>query len=156
MGVQGHFRYWGEALRRGLPSLLWVAGFLTLFLGGSIAVALVFGAKHLVWGAIVLFAAIAFVMGEGAAKIGQERDRANAELERVNAELGSALEELARRKPSSIFGDSQWTNVSIENVGSLVGGPGIVPYLPGDAESEQPAIDAPNEEPTEPSDHEPS
>src|SRR4051812_19921689 len=67
-----------EIVVRGLPGLLWVAGFLTLIIGGSAVVAWQFGVKHIVWAAVIVLVALLVVVLGGSYRLvrdlARERD----------------------------------------------------------------------------------
>jgi hypothetical protein len=68
--------YWAEALCKGLPSLYWLIGFLIVVIGGSVSVAVAFGAKHVGWAVAIVMGGLLIVTLEGAANMAAERDEA--------------------------------------------------------------------------------
>jgi hypothetical protein len=56
--VRDRLGYWWEVLRKGLPSLYWLIGFLVVVVGGSVSVAIAFGARHVGWAVAIVVAGL--------------------------------------------------------------------------------------------------
>jgi hypothetical protein len=74
--MRRHVGYWFEAIARGLPGLSYLLGLMTLAVGGSVAVVVLWGKDHLAWSIVILLAALVVSLAEGVAVIGRERDDA--------------------------------------------------------------------------------
>ncbi len=115
--MRRHVGYWFEAITRGFPSLVYVSGLLTLAIGGSVAVVVLWGKDHIVWSVVILLSALVVLLGEGAAAIGRERDNAKDAAQR-----SSAATRPARGKTTGFRSrDSEVTYINSSAIGQDIG-----------------------------------
>jgi hypothetical protein len=75
-GVQRRAEHVVRVIRAGLPRLWAVVGVVTIFIGGSALLALVWGIRHLMWGVVIALAIIILVLAEGSYRESRNAARA--------------------------------------------------------------------------------
>lgn len=58
-------RYWGRVMRAGYRTVPAIVSYITLIVGGSVALAFPWGRKHLLWGIVFLLLGLVVVILEG-------------------------------------------------------------------------------------------
>jgi hypothetical protein len=93
-------KHWGRLFQRGYSTPVAIVSSITLVVGGSVALAVVWGLKHLVLGIALVLASVVVTILEGSYRQAQDTEKAHAEkLAALRAERAKELVE-AREKPA--------------------------------------------------------
>ena len=102
--MRQRLRHWKELAVSGVQSLKDLTAALSLFLGGSIVAAAIFGVRNPAWGVPIVLCLLLVMVLEGAHKMGTERDEykamfsTRAELARRCLAIGGQLQSLVVKR----------------------------------------------------------